>query len=87
MITHIKGSQIEAKRIKDERTICWDASKFKPLRHVKVQQDKPGIPLIRVPSAPRTEATQAKVTEPTQTETAEPTSNTDHALHCIASFT
>ena len=34
IIACIKGSQIEAKRIKDERTICRDASKFKPLRHV-----------------------------------------------------
>ena len=79
IITYIKGSQIQAKRIKDERTICRDASKFKPLRHVKVQQDKPDIPLVKIPSVPNTveepKETTETVTEPTQAETAQPTNN------------
>ena len=79
IITHIKGSQIEAKRIKDERPICRDASKFKPLRHVKVQQDKPDIPPAKVPSVPNTVEEPKETTETvaklTPAETAPATSN------------
>ena len=79
IITYIEGSQIEAKRIKDERTICRDASKFKPLRHVKVQQDKPDIPPGKVPSVPNTveepKETTDTVAKPTPAETALATSN------------
>ena len=79
IIACIKGPQIEAKRIKDERTICRDASKFKPLRHVKVQQDKPNIPPAKVPSVPNTVEEPKETTEtikkPTQAETAQPVSN------------
>ena len=80
IITHIKGSQIDAKRIKDERTICRDASiKFKPLRHIKVQQDKPDIPPAKVPSVPNTveepKETTETVVKPTPAETAPATSN------------
>lgn len=79
IITHIKGSQIEARRIKDERTICRDASKFKPLRHVKVQQDKPDVLPAKVPSVPNTveepKETTEMIAKPTQTETVQATSN------------
>ena len=79
IITYIKGSQTEAKRIKDERTICRDASKFKPLRHVKVQQDKPDIPPAKVPSVPNTVEETKETTEtgtkPKQAETAQATSD------------
>ena len=79
IIACIKGPQIEAKRIKDERTICRDASKFKPLRHVKVQQDKPNIPPAKVPSVPNTVEEPKETTETikksTQAETAQPVSN------------
>ena len=79
IITHIKGSQIDAKRIKDERTICRDASKLKPLRHVKVQQDKPNIPPAKVPSVPNTVEETMETTEtgtkPKQAETAQAASN------------
>ena len=80
IITYIKGSQIEAKRIKDERTICRDASKFKPLRHVKVHcRRNPDISPAKVPSMPNTieepkEATET-IKKPTQAETAQPVSN------------
>ena len=79
IITYIKGSEIQAKRIKDERTICRDASKFKPLRHVKVQQEKPDIPLAKASSVPNTveepKETTETVTKPTQAETAQSTNN------------
>lgn len=79
IITYIKGSQIEAKRIKDEKSICRHASKFKPLRHVKVQQDKPDIPPAKVPSVPNTveepKETTETVAKPTPAETAPATSN------------
>ena len=61
IITYTKGSQIEAKRIKDERTINRDASKFKHHRHVKVQQNKPDIPPDKVPSVSNTVEVQRRL--------------------------
>ena len=37
IVTQTKGSKIEAKRIKDGRAICRDASRFKPLKTVRTQ--------------------------------------------------
>ena len=52
LITRVNGSQIEATRIKDERKICRDASKFKQLNTIKpatqekevIVQAKPVVP-------------------------------------------
>ena len=40
LITQVKGSQIEAVRVKDERKICRDASKFKSLCMIPQQPDR-----------------------------------------------
>ncbi|KAK3753779.1 hypothetical protein QZH41_014237, partial [Actinostola sp. cb2023] len=63
IVIHTKGSQITAKRIKDERTICRDASKFKPLRTVKIQQEEPDIPTR--PAVPNCIAEDKPQEEPT----------------------
>ena len=63
IVIHTKGSQITAKRIKDERTICRDASKFKPLRTVKIQQEEPDIPTR--PAVPNCIAEDKTQEEPT----------------------
>ena len=66
-MTHTKGSKIEAKRIKDERAICRDTSRFKPLKTVKIQErekqdatqttDRVTVPPAAVPSDTETTTT------------------------------
>ena len=71
IITQVKGSQISAKRVKDERIICRDASKFKLLRTGKTCMEDKDNPKIRHahPSAPERVADQL---ETAQMDTAEP---------------
>jgi hypothetical protein len=71
VVTEIKGSQINAKRIKDERKICRDASKFKPLRTTKPNEQNPplneNIPTVSIPDTTEIEqptATPTNIPEP-----------------------
>jgi hypothetical protein len=71
VVTEIKGSQINAKRIKDERKICRDASKFKPLRTPKPNEQIPprneNIPIVSIPDTTEIEqpiATPTNIAEP-----------------------
>ena len=71
IVTQVKGSQISAKRVKDERIICRDASKFKLLRMGKTCLEDKDNPQTRHahPSVPERVADQL---ETAQVGTAEP---------------
>jgi hypothetical protein len=71
VVTEIKGSQINAKRIKDGRKICRDASKFKHLRTTKPNEQIPprneNIPTASIPDTSEIEqptATPTNIPEP-----------------------
>ena len=71
IVTQVKGSQIRAKRVKDERIICRDASKFKLLRMGKTCLEDKDNPQTRHahPSVPERVADQLEIA---QVGTAEP---------------
>ncbi|CAB4043024.1 Transposon Tf2-9 poly [Paramuricea clavata] len=76
VVTEIKGSQMNAKRIKDERKICRDTSKFKHLPTTKPNEQitlrNENIPNISIPDT-------TEIEQPTATPTniAEPNDSTE----------
>ena len=75
IVTNIKGSRIIATRVKDERTICRDASKFKPLRQVKMkdQHEQSVQPTCIVPYSLETTPQATAASQTTQTNPTIPT--------------
>ena len=76
VVTEIKGSQIHAKRSKDERKICRDASKFRLLRTAKPNEPNlppnDNIPTVNIPDTTEIERPTA-----TPTNIAEPNDSTE----------